>query len=382
MKANNYVSVQSMPDFSLWKKLGDRRTLFSFELELTSRCNLDCRHCYINLPAADKKAKSTELSVEQISRIAGEAVELGAIWCLLTGGEPLLRKDFFDIFLALKEKGLLVSVFTNATLINSRHIEFFKKYPPRDIEITVYGVTAETYERITRRKGSYRALRLSLDKLISAGIPFTLKAMALKSNYQEMAEIGRFCRAHNNPDYRFDPFLHLRYDNDPFRNQEIKSERLSPEEIVALEKSEPLRIEGLKQAKMFPLDPDANKPTTCHLFGCGIGKENFCVTSDGRFTFCSTLRHPEFLYDLKTGNLADGWKGLYPKVRQLSSQRQEYIENCAFCPIINLCRWCPATAHLETGSLDLPIDHFCQVAHLREKYLLSDKSTTTSNLKI
>jgi len=54
----------------------------------------DCRHCYIGLPAGDQEARRKELSLAEIDRIAGEAVSLGALWCLVTGGEPLLREDF------------------------------------------------------------------------------------------------------------------------------------------------------------------------------------------------------------------------------------------------------------------------------------------------
>ena len=109
-------------DFSLWdKKEHKTRSLFSFDLELTARCNLNCRHCYINLPPNDKLAKSNELSLKEIEKIADQALELGAVWVLLTGGEPLLRSDFEQIFLMLKHKGFLVSVFTNETLINLIH---------------------------------------------------------------------------------------------------------------------------------------------------------------------------------------------------------------------------------------------------------------------
>ena len=117
----NESSVSSAPiqEFHLWEKMRNRKSPVSFSLELTARCNNNCRHCYINLPVGDKAAKEEELSFEEIKGIADEAISLGAIWCLLTGGEPLLREDFFDIYLYLKRKGLLVQVFTNAVLITA-----------------------------------------------------------------------------------------------------------------------------------------------------------------------------------------------------------------------------------------------------------------------
>ena len=98
------LEIQQLP---LWDKLKDKRVPLSFDLEITARCNHDCRHCYIVLPAGDRAAQEQELSVAEISDIAAQAVNLGAVWCLVTGGEPLLRSDFPEIYLALKRKGLL-----------------------------------------------------------------------------------------------------------------------------------------------------------------------------------------------------------------------------------------------------------------------------------
>jgi len=199
-------------DLPLWDRMKEKRRVFSFTLEITARCNNNCRHCYINLPAGDQKAKSQELTIDEISRIADEAIELGAVWVLVTGGEPLLRNDFSDIYLLLKRKGLLVTVFTNATLIRQEHIDLFLKYPPRNIEVTVYGATKETYEKITGIPGSFSAYTRGLSLLVDSGVKVRLKAMALKSTYHEMKEIGEFCRGYTKDYYRFDPLLHLRYD--------------------------------------------------------------------------------------------------------------------------------------------------------------------------
>ena len=138
-------STIEIQEFPLWAKMKEHRGLFSFDLEITARCNNDCRHCYINLPAGDMEARLKELTLEEIGSIADQAVALGALWVLISGGEPLLRDDFEEIYMLLKRKGLLVSVFTNATLIRERHIALFQKYPPRDIEVTVYGATERTY---------------------------------------------------------------------------------------------------------------------------------------------------------------------------------------------------------------------------------------------
>jgi MoaA/NifB/PqqE/SkfB family radical SAM enzyme len=223
--------TKSIPitQFKLWEKIRQKRKLLFFSLEVTARCNNNCRHCYINLPSHDPKARKDELTLEEINNIADEAVSMGAVWCLLTGGEPLLRKDFFEIYLMLKKKGLLVSVFTNANLLTEKHIELFKKYPPRNMEVSVYGTTQETYEKITRVPGSFEKFLRGVELIKKSGLKARFKATVMKSNLHELDQIAQFCRKYTKDYYRFDPLLHLRFDQNPERNKEILSERLSPQ---------------------------------------------------------------------------------------------------------------------------------------------------------
>jgi radical SAM protein with 4Fe4S-binding SPASM domain len=364
-----YTAHRALPEFDLWDKMKKRKAVMSLDIELTARCNLNCRHCYINRPAGDREAKAHELTAAEITAIGGEAAGLGAVWCLVTGGEPLLRPDFFEIYLGLRKKGLLLSLYTNATLVSEEHIKFFKKYPPRDIEITVYGVTKETYERVTRVPGSFAAFERGLERLLASGIEVRLKAMALRSNLHEIPRIAEFCRARTKDYFRFDPFLHLRFDRDPARNREIEAERLTPEEVVALERGDAERFHSLETHCDEFIVPEFGESGCRHLFRCGAGKRNFVIGHDGNFKLCVSLLHPECLYDLRRGSLTDAWTRFVPEVLDRKTARPDYLERCAKCPIVNLCLWCPAHAYLETGELDAPIDNFCQIAHARASVL-------------
>lgn len=377
------ITQQRIQDFELWKKLDRERAPLGFELELTARCNFDCRHCYINLPAGDAKAVSREMTAGEILELAGQAAELGVVWCTLTGGDPLLRRDFAEIYLGLKRLGLLVSVYTNATLINEAQAELFRRYPPRDIEATVYGATKETYERITRRPGSFEAFQRGIELLWKHGVKIRLKAMALRSNLEEMGEIARFCREKTKDYYRFDPLLHLRTDRNPRRNSEIRAERLTPTEIADLERSDPERFGALARDCDRLIEPQRTElaydeclscPERNHcehfermqrLFTCGAGISSFFIAHDGNFRLCASLCAPGMVYDLRQGTLKDAWERFVPEIRSRRTGSETLLKACRSCPIVNLCFNCPATADLECGDPEALVPYFCEIAHAR-----------------
>jgi len=201
--------------------------------------------------------------------------------------------------------------------------------------------------------------------LLESGVKVRLKAMALRSNLHEMPEIARFCREKTKDYFRLDPFLHLRYDGNQERNEDIRSERLSPEEIAALERSDPQRLEALQNNCGRLIASDSSFPNCNHLFHCGAGNDSFSLSYDALLRLCSSLWHPDCVYDLKKGTLKEAWQIFIPQVREMRSNRREFLGECLGCPIVNLCMWCPARAHLETGGMDTPVDYFCRVAHAR-----------------
>jgi radical SAM protein with 4Fe4S-binding SPASM domain len=280
-----------------------------------------------------------------------------------------LRKDFFDIYLYIKKKGLLASVFTNASLITDEHIKCFQKYPPRDIEVTVYGATKKTYERVTGKPGSFDAFMRGLKLLLDGGIKVRFKAMAMRSNVDELPEISAFCRARTKDYFRFDPFLNLRLDGDAARNRMIREERLSSREIVAIEKADPARSVALTENCHRLIYPESSHIHCNHLFQCGTGKGSFSLSYDGFFRLCTSLCHPECVFDLKKVSVKDAFESFSLRVRDMRSNNKEFLSRCRKCPIINLCMWCPARAHLETGRLDAPVEYFCDVAKARAAFV-------------
>ncbi len=163
----------------LYRGLGSRRVPIQGTMDLTWRCNLACPHCYNRLPSDDRDAMRTELTYEEHCRIMDELSDAGCLWLLFTGGECLLREDFRSIYLYAKQKGFLITIFTNGTLITPELADFLKDWPPLDIEITLYGRTRETYEKVTATPGSYDRCMAAIRLLMERNLPLSLKTLLL-----------------------------------------------------------------------------------------------------------------------------------------------------------------------------------------------------------
>ena len=129
----------------LFMKATQMGTPLSGTFELTPRCTLDCKMCYIHNKANDLAVIEKEKPTEWWLDLAKKAQGAGMLLLLLTGGECMLRKDFEEIYLACKKMGLLITINTNATLIDEEKIKFFKENPPQRVNITLYGMSRETY---------------------------------------------------------------------------------------------------------------------------------------------------------------------------------------------------------------------------------------------
>lgn len=116
---------------------------FNVQFELTYRCNLSCRHCYV------VQDKQKELTFKEITSILDQLVEMGTFYLCFTGGEIFTRKDIPDILWYAKEKGFFLILLTNGTLITDKEIDELKELGPLGIEISLLGARDKTHDFIT-----------------------------------------------------------------------------------------------------------------------------------------------------------------------------------------------------------------------------------------
>lgn len=325
-------------------------------IEVSRRCPLNCSHCYNNLPMGDVVARKGELSYEEHCRILDELAEAGSLWVCFTGGEIFARKDFLEIYTYAKRKGFIVTLFTNGTLITPKIADYLAEWRPFAIEITLYGRTRETYERLTRVPGSYDRCLRGIQLLKERNLPLSLKSVAVSVNKHEIGEMKRFVEEDLGLAFKFDPMINPRIDCS-LSPLEV---RLSPPEIVEMDLEDAGRVEEWRHFSSRFIGPPHSPGNEDELYHCGGGISSFALDPAGKMSIC-VLSHVD-TYDLRAGTLGEGWNHFLARVREKRSNR---VTKCTTCHLKGICGMCPANGELESGDPESPIDFLCHTAHLR-----------------
>jgi radical SAM protein with 4Fe4S-binding SPASM domain len=325
-------------------------------IEVTRRCPLVCAHCYNNLPMGDRTAQLEELTYAEHCRILDELADAGCLWILYTGGEILARKDFLDIYTYARKKGFFITLYTNGTLITRKVADYLTIWRPFSIEITLYGRTRETYERLTGVAGSYDQCMRGIQLCLERGLPLKLKTVAVSINKHEVWDMQRFAQEELGVEFRFDTMMNPRIDC----SQSPLAVRLTPEECVEFDlQDEHVMSEWKMFAERF-IGPVHPPETSDQMYHCGGGIDSCAISPSGQMSICVLSQND--LYDLRTGSVREGWGQFLHRVREKKSTR---LTKCVSCELKAMCGMCPANGELENGDPEAPVDFLCRVAHIR-----------------
>jgi radical SAM protein with 4Fe4S-binding SPASM domain len=352
-----------------------RRVPLEGTLETTFRCNLACVHCYVNEPAGAATVAARELSTARLIELIDEIAAEGCLDLLMTGGEVLLRADFAEVYLHARQRGLRVTVFTNGTLVTRRLAELFAEHPPACVEVSLYGMTAATYEAVSGVPGSFARCLAGIEHLHARGVPLKLKTMLLRTNRHELEAMRAYARALG-VEFRHDSLLNPRVDCGANRNPELQ---LSAGEAVAADlDDEDMRTRHARmhaelaeawQAAAHTQAPVAGATPPEPVYTCGAGEIGFTVDPYGRLQLCQLARRASF--DVGTGTFAEGWHEFFPRLRARTWQSDSACRHCTLRPV---CGSCPGAAELEHGDPEARVAQFCEITHLRAWALLGARS--------
>ena len=325
-------------------------------IDLTYRCNNNCRHCWLRI-APGAPEKGGELAFEDIRRIADEARAMGCREWFISGGEPMLRADFAEIFDHLTDRSAGYTLNTNGTLITPAIARLLTRKGSK--LIALYGATAEVHDRITRAPGSFEALERGMALLREAGAGFTVQVVPMKSNIREFQAMVRLAESRS-PHWRVGAtWLYLSASGDPAKNEDIRSERLDPAQVVELDRSYIPSGAGLEAEGTSVCAPTEGRGLYAR---CIAGRRDFHVDPYGGLSFCGFVKDPALRCDLRATTFGKAWNEILPSMADRVEAGPEHDLRCGSCDLRRDCAWCPVYAYLEHRDHSARIDYLCRIA--------------------
>lgn len=328
------------------------RRPISATLELTRRCNLRCAHCYLGDQAEQHRLRDRELGAEAVQAALSEWAEAGCLYVLITGGEPLLRPDFADVYRHARGLGLVVTVFSNGTLVADETLALFRELPPRKVEISLYGATAEVHDAATGVPGSHARAWVGIHRLHAAGVRIGLKTLLMTANLREFAAMERQARdlgVRFRHDAAITPCLHG-------GSRAPLALRVSPEDAVRADMATAERRSAWRES----IEQAAARPEGDRLYGCSAGQTFFHCDPFGGLSPCLMAESDRCV----PGGRA--FREIWTRELATIRGRKRTRAGGSFSGVLRgACAHCPAFNRAETGDEEMESDYMKQTTLLR-----------------
>jgi len=332
-----------------------RRIPIFASIELTRRCNYRCVHCYLGdersgarrRPAADR---NTDFWLNALDEWAAA----GVLTLMITGGDPMLHPGFEAVYRRAAELGMQLLVFCNGSRITKTILQLFREFPPRRVEISLYGATAEVFDRVTRAPGAHRRTMAGIRRLLANGTRVALKTVVLTLNEHELEAMEALAKQLGCP-FRYDTAIHGCLEDGASAPLEW---RLPPERVVQLDMATPERrrqwLEYFRRRR--------NAVPTEQLYPCGAGASAFHVNARGEFQPCLVAAH--YRCEAAGRPFLEVWRKELAVIRSRRRSAAGANESRGEWLLGNVC---PAFHALETGNEERPSDYTARLARLRRE---------------
>lgn len=334
--------------------------------ELTARCNFNCPMCYVHMTDAQlKESGRQELTARQWLDIAKAARDRGMVFVLLTGGEPLVRKDFFEIYDRMREMGLLVSINSNGSMLKGEILERFLEAPPFRFNISLYGGSNETYRNMCGIP-AYDQVKENIRKLRQAGVDVSLNLSITPYNKEDLARIYADA-VELDVNVRASSYMYpsVRVNGEQYgcgnRLDCAESAKYSVEWDLLRFTPEEFAKRAEAMAKLSGIENEGCPVEAGEGVRCRAGSTSFWMTWDGRMLPCGMLTTPE------VKPLEIGFDAAWAEIRQKTGEIKTPAK-CVSCGYKDICGACAAVYYTETGAFDSVPDYVCRRAEEVVKY--------------
>lgn len=324
--------------------------LRSVHIQIVNECNERCVHCYI-----PHKFKNQVLDSNVFYRLLDECRAMNIIHITLSGGEPLLHKDFLNFLIKCRELDLAVNVLSNLTLLTDEIIQEMKKNPLLSVQTSLYSMDSNIHDSITKVKGSFEKTKSAVLKLIACGIPVQISCPIMKQNKNTFNDVILWGKAHNIA-VSYDYVIFASYDS---TNLNLVN-RLSLEEVgEAFDKQ-------INKDNAIALNETAKEK--CLLTGkdsiCSICRYYICISPEGNVYPCIGWQ-TNVVGNIKNTTLKEILESS-KEIEKLKNIKRENFPKCVSCEDRGYCTVCMMSNANENPDGDyFKINEFhCKVASL------------------
>ena len=340
----------------------------SATFELTARCSLKCKMCYVALDPSQAGKTGRELTASQWIALARTAIDAGSLYLLITGGEPLIRDDFEEIYTALSKMGYIITLNTNATLMNDRYFDLFSKYPPTAVAVTLYGASPGTYEKVCGNAAGFDKTLRGLEMFSKIPTNIEVRTTFIKDNMDELEQCRAISKRYTN---RF-AINYLVFGSTRVEASGAAQCRMTPKECMDLDMANYRYYANLDESEKVPVDPEIveyfkslspDRDFGMHLppesLACLATKSMFWISWDGKMLPCGTFDSP---YTLP---LEEGFIPAWNRLPGLFTDIKHPAE-CYGCELMgDRCPNCPGYMKADSGDFEKKSSWLCELSKER-----------------
>jgi radical SAM protein with 4Fe4S-binding SPASM domain len=358
----------------------------------TRQCNLRCKHCYEN---AGPKPALDELTTEEAKQAIDEFADAGVVALSFSGGEPLIRKDFFEIAEYAAEREFYVSVASNGTLITEGVAQKMKEVGVQYAEISLDGFE-KIHDEFRGMPGAWKRAVEGIKNCVNVGLDTGVATTATRYNFKEIPKLADFIEKDLHAK-RFMVFNFIPVN----RGKEIVKQELTPREREELLSflytkliDEDRKLDTFSTAPQYAVTSlkfafgpvvathftnraatemlkGRTKSLTEFIGGCGAGRLYCGMEPNGDIEPCVFI--PIKVGSIREKSLADIWRNS-PILKQIRSR--DAFKGCGECEYKYICGGCRARAYAYFNDLQGP-DPGCNI---NQKYWKEVKNSQTIGL--
>ena len=344
--------------------------LTSFQIELTSRCNERCVHCYI-----PHENKISDINPQLFYSVLEECSEMGVLGLTFSGGEPMMHPNFPDFLRKAKEYDMSINILSNLTLLTDEIIAEMKANRLSSVSVSLYSMDADIHDTITKVPGSFIRTRDAILKLIKNDIPLQISCPVMKQNKDSFGEVTRWADEHRVRAFT-DYIMMARYDH----TTDNLDNRLSLGEVGVII-DEIIRTDPDYEERLTETDFSVvGKKDISNDILCGVCISSVCMVANGNIYPCAGWQG-YVCGNVTEQPLKEIWESS-PKVQFLRGLRKKDMPECMSCEYRHFCAVCMVRNANENPDGD-PFrvnKHFCKIAALNKQIVLDWKSKLSTML--